>query len=249
MIIAANWKMNLNLNDINLFSESLKKNNFSNHVQACIFPQSLHLNYLIDLLKTTPVYFGGQNCYLKTNGPFTGEISPVALKEIGCDYVILGHSERRQIFNETNDHIKKCSEAAINARLTPIICVGENLDDRNNKKALDFVKEQILNSTPVTKNEIIIAYEPIWSIGTGMIPSKDEIFEMHDYIKKIAHSLLNVKVKVLYGGSVNLNNLEEVLSVNNVDGVLVGGASLKVKDFLAIYEAVVKHVNIKNKLG
>ena len=245
MIIAANWKMNLNLNDINLFSESLKINNFSNHVQVCIFPQSLHLNYLINLLKTTPVYFGGQNCYLKTNGPFTGEISPVALKEIGCDFVILGHSERRQIFNETNDHIKKCSEAAINAKLTPIICVGENLDDRNNKKALNFVKEQILNSTPITKKEIIIAYEPIWSIGTGIIPSKEEIFEMHDHIKKIAHSLLNAKVKVLYGGSVNLNNLEEVLSVNNVDGILVGGASLKVKDFLAIYEAVVKHVNIK----
>ena len=245
MIIAANWKMNLNLNDINLFSESLKINNFSNHVQVCIFPQSLHLNYLINLLKTTPVYFGGQNCYLKTNGPYTGEISPVALKEIGCDYVILGHSERRQIFNETNDHIKKCSEAAINANLTPIICVGESLDNRNNKKALDFVKEQILNSTPVTKNEIIIAYEPIWSIGTGIIPSKEEIFEMHDFIKKIAYSLLNAKVKVLYGGSVNLNNLEEVLSVNNVDGILVGGASLKVKDFLAIYEAVVKHVSIE----
>jgi len=245
MIIAANWKMNLNLNDINLFSESLKINNFSNHVQVCIFPQSLHLNYLINLLKTTPVYFGGQNCYLKTTGPYTGEISPVALKEIGCDYVILGHSERRQIFNETNDHIKKCSEAAINANLTPIICVGESLDNRNNKKALDFVKEQILNSTPVTKNEIIIAYEPIWSIGTGVIPSKDEIFEMHDFIKKIAYSLLNAKVKILYGGSVNLNNLEEVLSVNNVDGILVGGASLKVKDFLAIYEAVVKHVSIE----
>ena len=245
MIIAANWKMNLNLNDINLFSESLKINNFSNHVQVCIFPQSLHLNYLINLLKTTPVYFGGQNCYLKTTGPYTGEISPVALKEIGCDYVILGHSERRHIFNETNDHIKKCSEAAINANLTPIICVGESLDNRNNKKALDFVKEQILNSTPVTKNEIIIAYEPIWSIGTGVIPSKDEIFEMHDFIKKIAYSLLNAKVKVLYGGSVNLNNLEEVLSVNNVDGILVGGASLKVKDFLAIYEAVVKHVSIE----
>ena len=247
MIIAANWKMNLNLNDINLFSESLKINNFSNHVQVCIFPQSLHLNYLINLLKTTPVYFGGQNCYLKTTGPYTGEISPVALKEIGCDYVILGHSERRQIFNETNDHIKKCSEAAINANLTPIICVGESLDDRNNKKALDFVKEQILNSTPVTKNEIIIAYEPIWSIGTGIIPSKEEIFEMHDFIKKITYSLLNAKVKVLYGGSVNLNNLEEVLSVNNVDGILVGGASLKVKDFLAIYEAVVKHVNIEKR--
>ena len=245
MIIAANWKMNLNLNDINLFSESLKINNFSNHVQVCIFPQSLHLNYLINLLKTTPVYFGGQNCYLKTTGPYTGEISPVALKEIGCDYVILGHSERRQIFNETNDHIKKCSEAAINANLTPIICVGESLDNRNNKKALDFVKEQILNSTPVTKNEIIIAYEPIWSIGTGIIPSKEEIFEMHDFIKKIAYSLLNAKVKILYGGSVNLNNLEEVLSVNNVDGILVGGASLKVKDFLAIYEAVVKHVSIE----
>ena len=245
MIIAANWKMNLNLNDINLFSESLKINNFSNHVQVCIFPQFLHLNYLINLLKTTPVYFGGQNCYLKTTGPYTGEISPVALKEIGCDYVILGHSERRQIFKETNDHIKKCSEAAINANLTPIICVGESLDNRNNKKALDFVKEQILNSTPVTKNEIIIAYEPIWSIGTGVIPSKDEIFEMHDFIKKIAYSLLNAKVKILYGGSVNLNNLEEVLSVNNVDGILVGGASLKVKDFLAIYEAVVKHVSIE----
>ena len=128
-----------------------------------------------------------------------------------------------------------------------IFCVGESFQEKRKKITNKVLYNQIKKGLKGInkKNQILIAYEPIWSIGTGVIPSKEEIFEMHDYIKKIAYSFLNVKVKVLYGGSVNLNNLEEVLSVNNLDGILVGGASLKVKDFLAIYEAVVKHVNIK----
>ena len=243
MLIAANWKMNLNKNDIKLFSNLLKKNSYSNLVKTCIFPQSIYIDLLVKLLNNTPVYVGGQNCHYEINGPFTGEISAFSLKEIGCEYVILGHSERRQLFNETNSHVKKCSESAINNSLTPIICVGESYDDRKNKKALDFVKDQILNSTPSTQENLCIAYEPIWSIGTGEIPSKDEIFEMHGHIKEVAYSILKRNIKVLYGGSVNLHNIKEVLSAGNVDGVLIGGASLKVKDFLAIYEAVVKHLN------
>jgi triosephosphate isomerase len=243
MLIAANWKMNLNKNEIKLFSNFLKKNSFSNQIQTCIFPQSLYIDFLVKLLKNTPVHVGGQNCYHEINGSFTGEISAFSLKEIGCEYVIVGHSERRQLFNETNSYIKKCSESAINNSLTPIICVGESYHDRKIKNALNFVKEQILNSTPSTKKNLYIAYEPIWSIGTGEIPGKGEIFEMHEHIKEVSYSILKRNVKVLYGGSVNIHNINEVLSVGNVDGVLIGGASLKVKDFLAIYEAVVKHIN------
>jgi len=243
MLIAANWKMNLNKNEIKLFCKFLKKNNFSNHVKTCIFPQSIYIDLLAKLLNNTPVYVGGQNCHYDISGPFTGEISAFSLKEMGCEYVILGHSERRQLFNESNSYIKKCSESAINNSIIPIICVGESYDDRKNKNALNFVKEQILNSIPSTEKNLCIAYEPIWSIGTGEIPDKDEIFEMHEHIKEVAYSILKRNIKVLYGGSVNINNINEVLSVGNVDGVLVGGASLKVKDFLAIYEAVVKHIN------
>ena len=243
MFIAANWKMNLKKSDIKDFLYFLKKNDFSNKIKLCIFPQSIYLSYLIDLLENTSVLVGAQNCYYELSGPFTGEISPECLKDIGCNYVILGHSERRIHFKESSTHVKMCAETALKTSLTPIICVGESYEDRMNNEELNFIENQIYHSIPNIEENFYIAYEPIWSIGTGSIPTNEQIFKMHDHIKKIAFSILKKDIKVLYGGSVSPNNIDEILKVSNVDGVLIGGASLKIKDFLAIYGSVAKHVN------
>ena len=242
MFIAANWKMNLDKKSIKSFVEHLKIYKFSKNVQLCIFPSTIHIDFLSELTENIPIAIGGQNCHHQSSGAFTGEISAISLKEFGCDYVILGHSERRIYNKETNDIIKKCAQFAIKSNLTPIICVGENLDQREKGKAIDFIEKQIADCLPEDFNDLTIAYEPIWSIGTGKIPLQSEIREMHKNIKEIVFLKSKKNVKVLYGGSVNEQNITEILSVNNVDGVLVGGASLKVKDFLAIYGSAVKHL-------
>ncbi len=242
MFIAANWKMNLDKKLIKSFVEHLKIYKFSKNVQLCIFPPTIYIDFLSGLAENLPFSIGGQNCHHQSFGAFTGEISAISLKEFGCDYVILGHSERRIYNKETNDFIKKSAQFAIKSNLKPIICVGENLDQRENGKAIDFIEKQIIDCLPEDFKELTIAYEPIWSIGTGKIPHQSEIREMHKNIKEIVFSKLKKNVKVLYGGSVNEQNIKEILSVNNVDGVLVGGASLKIKDFLAIYGSAVKHL-------
>ena len=242
MFIAANWKMNLDKKSIKSFVEHLKIYKFSKNVQLCIFPPTIYIDFLSKLIKNTPILIGGQNCHHQSFGAFTGEISAISLKEFGCDYVILGHSERRTYNKETNDIIKKSAQFAIKSNLRPIICVGENLDQREDGKAIEFIEKQIKECLPEDFNELTIAYEPIWSIGTGKIPLLSEIEEMHKNIKEIVFSKLKKNVKVLYGGSVNEKNIKEILFVNNVDGVLVGGASLKIKDFLAIYGSAVKHL-------
>jgi len=242
MFIAANWKMNLDKKSIKSFVEHLKIYKFSKNVQLCIFPPTIYIDFLSKLIKNIPISIGGQNCHHQSFGAFTGEISAISLKEFGCDYVILGHSERRIYNKETNENIKKCAQFGIKSSLRPIICVGENLDQRKNGKAIDFIEKQITDCLPEDFNELTIAYEPIWSIGTGKIPLQSEIREMHKNIKEIVFSKSKKNIKVLYGGSVNEQNIQEILSVNNVDGVLVGGASLKIKDFLAIYGSAVKHL-------
>ena len=243
MFIAANWKMNLDKKSINYFIKYLRDYKFSNDVNVCIFPPTIYINFLNELIKNLPISIGGQNCHNQSFGAYTGEVSATSLKEFGCDYVILGHSERRIYNKETNKHIKKCAELAIETNLKPIICVGENLIERKNGNAINFIEKQIIECLPERFEEIIIAYEPIWSIGTGQIPHKTEIREMHKNITEIVSSKMKKNVQVLYGGSVNENNIDEILSVNNVNGVLVGGASLKIKDFLAIYSSAVKYLD------
>ncbi len=245
MFIAANWKMNLDKKSINFFVENLQHYKFSENLQLCIFPPTIYIDFLSKLLENIPISIGGQNCHHQSFGAYTGEVSATSLKELGCDYVILGHSERRIYNKDTNENIKKCSQFAIKSDLKPIICVGENFNQRNNGKAIDFIEKQITDCLPEEFNELIIAYEPIWSIGTGKIPHKTEIREMHENIKEIVFSKSKKNVKVLYGGSVNEQNILEILSVNNVDGILVGGASLKIKDFLAIYDSAVKYLQKK----
>ena len=244
MFIAANWKMNLDKKSILEYARFLQKFKFSDNVKICIFPPTIYIDYLHSLINNLPISIGGQNCHYKTSGAFTGEISPNFLRDIGCKYVIIGHSERRIINNENNAEIKLRAEAALNSSLKVILCVGETLTDRQEGKALQFIEKQINDCLPDNCENLLIAYEPIWSIGTGKIPSVFEIEEMHTHIKKIINKFVNKKINVLYGGSVNIKNINEILDITNVDGVLVGGASLKAKDFLAIYSAAVKYLNI-----
>ena len=242
MFIAANWKMNLDKQSILEFSNSLQNFKFSKKVNSCIFPPMTYIDFLNNLIQNLPISVGGQNCHFKSAGAFTGEVSPLFLKDIGCKYVIVGHSERRTHNNENNNEIKLRAQSAIDANLKVVLCVGESLVDREKGNALKFIEKQIYDCLPNNFENSIIAYEPIWSIGTGKIPSISEIEEMHEHIKEIIFELISKNIDVIYGGSVKLDNINEILNINNVDGVLVGGASLKVKDFLAIYSAAVKHL-------
>ena len=244
MFIAANWKMNLDKEEIYNFVKGTNDFKFDDKVKACIFPSSIHIDYLYSLIKDIPVYLGGQNCHYKQNGAFTGDISSTSLKLSGCDYVILGHSERRKTYYEDNNYINKCADAAINSGLTPIICVGESLDVRESGNALDYIKLQIKQSLSDVNGSFFIAYEPIWAIGTGKTPNDDQIEEVHTLIKNELNAQKNKIVKVLYGGSVNVINANQIMSIKNVDGILIGGASLNVKDFLAIYSSAVKQINM-----
>ena len=244
MFIAANWKMNLDKAKIHDFVKNIHDFKFNNKVKACIFPSSIHIDYLSSLITDIPIFLGGQNCHYENNGAFTGDISSSSLKSCGCDYVILGHSERRMFYNEKNSYIKKSAEAAINSGLIPIICVGESFELRERGNALQFVKNQINECLPEYFNSMIIAYEPIWAIGTGEIPKKYQIEEIHTLIKNEVSIKRNKSIDVLYGGSVNTINADDIMSINNVNGLLIGGASLNVKDFLAIYSSAVKQINV-----
>ena len=246
MFIAANWKMNLDKSKIYDFVKVLDSFIFNANVQACIFPSTINIDYLASLSKDIPVLIGGQCCHHQLNGAFTGDVSASSLKSSGCSYVILGHSERREIHNESNSYIKKCATTAIRSGLIPIVCVGESLETRKSGKALNYIKLQINECLPEIIDNIIIAYEPIWAIGTGLIPNNDQIEEVHTLIKKVINRKNNKIIKVLYGGSVNNINANDIMSIKNVDGTLIGGASLNVKDFLAIYSSAVKQINVNS---
>ena len=184
MFIAANWKMNLDKKSILEFTKSLQKFKFSNKIDTCIFPPMTHIDFLHNLIDNLPIFIGGQNCHFMSSGAFTGEISANFLKDTGCKYVLIGHSERRTLNNEKNAEIKSRAETAINSSLKVILCVGENLSDRQQGKALKFIEDQLNDCLPNNFKDSFIAYEPIWSIGTGKIPSVFEIQEMHTHIKK-----------------------------------------------------------------
>ncbi|MDC0093314.1 triose-phosphate isomerase [Alphaproteobacteria bacterium] len=243
MFIAANWKMNLDKSSIDDFSDIINEYEFDKQLKVCIFPQNVYISHLKKTIKNLPISIGGQNCHYENNGPFTGEVSSFSLKDLGCEYVILGHSERRSNNNESNLHVQKCISSAIDSDLIPIICVGETFKEREKGSALDFITKQINETLPNSFDNIIIAYEPIWSIGTGQIPSEIEIKEMHKHIKDLISQKFNKNIKVIYGGSVNSSNVCDILLIDNVDGFLIGGASLNAKDFLAIYSSTVKHLN------
>ncbi len=179
----------------------------------------------------TKFALGGQDCHAQAQGAHTGDISAAMLKDAGCTYVIVGHSERRQNHGETDASVHAKAGAALTAGLTPIVCVGETLEQRKSGRAEAVVAQQIRESAP--QGEFILAYEPIWAIGTGETASEADIAAMHRHIK----TLLPANTPVLYGGSVKASNAKEILYIPGVDGVLVGGASLKAEEFCAIIDA------------
>ncbi|MBU6338926.1 MAG: triose-phosphate isomerase [Rickettsiales bacterium] len=197
-------------------------------------------NELIDIiLNERPVRLGAQDCHYQDSGSFTGDISATMIKKIGCEYVIVGHSERRAGHFETNEIVAKKVKSAIANGLTPIICVGESKETRDQNQHLKFVYQQIINSVPkdVRFEQLIIAYEPIWSIGTGLVPSLEQISEMAKLVRKIFKEKLSNLAEecvMLYGGSVNSENSKEILSISGVGGLLVGKASLDAEEFFKI---------------
>lgn len=231
-LIVANWKMNGSKSFIDSYFNSFKKQQ-DNQVVFC--PPFLYLDRVNNYLEETNFALGAQDCHNHESGAFTGNISAGMLKEIGCRYVILGHSERRQYHSETDALVREKSETAIKAGLMPIVCAGESLEDRQSKKHLEVVKRQLEQSLPSSLEKCVIAYEPVWAIGTGLTATTNDINEMHQMIA----DFIGHKVPVLYGGSVTADNAPEILSQLNVGGVLVGGASLKPDVFNKICQVAI----------
>lgn len=239
-IIAGNWKMNKNSAETKSFFEDLNEKianfEFNNTIDIIICPPFTSLMAAQENVKNTNIKIGAQNMFHKQSGAFTGEVSPSMLAELNCEYVILGHSERRQYFNETDELIQKKIRAALDSSLTPIVCIGETLAERENDKTFDVLARQLdegLDGIPTRDfSRLIIAYEPIWAIGTGLSASNFQISEVHNWIKE--HYFPEQATAVLYGGSFNENNANEILNIPSVDGALIGGASLKVSSFYNI---------------
>ena len=212
-IVAANLKMNLNYDEIKKYLEDINEIDNKNVI---FIPTSIYVPYFLN--KGYSV--GVQNCHYLNKGAYTGETSPSQLKSIGVDYVLIGHSERRTYFNEDNDLLNMKIKEALNNGLKVIYCIGETEEERNHGKTKEVLKTELLEGLKDINEEVIIAYEPVWAIGTSVTPTSLEIEEAVDYIKSI------YDYPTLYGGSTNDKNIEELNSIKNVDGFLIGGASL-----------------------
>ncbi|MDY6933863.1 MAG: triose-phosphate isomerase [Spirochaetota bacterium] len=243
MIFAGNWKMNKCFQEaIELTNDIISGLDDIGEREVIIFPPSIYVKEIIDKCKNTIVEVGVQNIYYKKEGAFTGEISPMMVKDVGAKYVLIGHSERRHVFGETNDDVERKVKAAFEYNLNPILCVGELLEDREKGLSDDVVKKQVQEALKDISEEniqnLIIAYEPVWAIGTGKVATPEIAESMHHFIRKTLMNLYNDKlaqeIPILYGGSVSPDNIKGLYSMNEIDGVLVGGASLKSKSFLDI---------------
>ena len=238
-VVAANWKMNglrRDGRDLGHALAGLKRAAGETACDIVVCPPTALLFELRDALQGAGIALGGQDCHAEEKGAHTGDISAELLADCGCSYVILGHSERRADHGETNEIVRMKVAAALRAELRAILCVGESEEEREAGRALAVVGEQLSKSLPDSGGSanIIIAYEPVWAIGTGRIPSAVEIGEMHQHIRDLFGELKTggkSGVRVLYGGSVKAENADEILSIAGVDGALVGGASLSAKNF------------------
>ncbi len=245
-VIAGNWKMNKVLSDVQDFvstvTEQVKDNDRVETIICAPFP---YLAYLVEATKDTPIKVSAQNMHFEDSGAYTGEVSPVMLKDIGVTHVVIGHSERREYFNETDETVNKKVHAAFNHGLTPIVCVGESLEQREANETMDVVSAQVKKAieglTAEQVGALIIAYEPIWAIGTGKTASSEDANEVCSYIRQLIKDEFSAdvaeKVIIQYGGSVNPNNIKDLLAQSDIDGGLVGGASLEAESFLQLVEA------------
>lgn len=238
-LVAGNWKM---FGDKNMISEIKKIDQHCNEVRCEVAICPPFPLILSAYEQTKNIQIGAQNCHTDINGAHTGEVSAEMLTEVGAQLIIVGHSERRQDNYESNDIVKLKSEAVHRAGATAVVCIGETLKERETDKTLSVLQEQMLNSLPKNVNPLntVVAYEPVWAIGTGLVPEIDQIRAAHSFIRGFLASTYGAEahnVKILYGGSVKGSNAEEIFSISNVNGALVGGASLKSNDFIEIITA------------
>ncbi|MBI5873585.1 MAG: triose-phosphate isomerase [Candidatus Omnitrophica bacterium] len=245
-MIAGNWKMNKITAEAIELANGLKRELYKiDDVDIVVCPPFTALEEVSEATYESNIKLGAQNMHWEESGAFTGEIAPMMLKDLGCEFVILGHSERRLYFHETNDTVNKKTKAALKAGLTPIVCVGETLQEREAGKTFEVIQDHVYNSLKdLTEEElakIIIAYEPVWAIGTGKTASPEQAQEVHkfirDLLKKKYSEVLAEEIVILYGGSVKPGNTKELVNQIDIDGALVGGASLDVKNFSEIVNA------------
>jgi triosephosphate isomerase (TIM) len=240
--IIANWKMNANPKFAVDFLEEFKnqlpvKEKHKNIIFCPPYP-------IIRDFSDAGFYYGAQDCHAQDKGAYTGDVSASLLKDIGCKYVIVGHSERRSAYRLTNQQVAAKADIAIKFNLTPIICIGETLQQREDKIYIEVLSEQIKESLPenATAENSIIAYEPVWSIGTGIVPTNDEVKEVFALIDSLlvakAVNSIEKKLPIVYGGSVNEKNCSELSKINNLNGYLIGSASLDPKKFIKIIESL-----------
>lgn len=242
-LVAGNWKMNgtsASLPELRSIANGFM-NGLDTEVEGLICVPATLLTRAAELVSTTPVKAGGQDCHIGESGAHTGDVSAEMLKDAGATYVIVGHSERRTDHGETDEVVRAKAEAAWRAGLVAIICIGETRAQRESGETLAVLTRQIEGSVPATATaaNTVIAYEPVWAIGTGLTPTVDDVTEAHAHIRSTLRGRIGAKadtMRILYGGSVKPSNAAELLAVANVDGALVGGASLKAADFLGIAE-------------
>lgn len=245
-LIAGNWKMNKTIVESVALVKEIK--DFVREIKGVdivVCPPFTSLWVVKEIINVTNIHLGAQNIYWETKGAFTGEISPLMLKDVGCEYVILGHSERREHFKETSEEVAKKTKAAFSVNLIPIVCVGENSEERESGKAKNVIEQEIkvlfseIDST--LAGRIIIAYEPIWAIGTGKFASPEDANLIIKFIRELFSSEYGSRVaermRILYGGSVDPKNINEFMNESEIDGALVGGASLYALSFSQIVKA------------
>jgi len=243
--MAANWKMNLSLDEARGLLNGVRSAKIDfNKVDVLVAPPFTTLQLANELLAGTDILIAGQNMHWESKGAFTGEISPLMLKEAGCSHVILGHSERRALFFETSDIVNSKVDAAIETGLIPIVCIGETLKEREDKKTFDIIRTQLNKSLKTNckkrnlPQSIILAYEPVWAIGTGKTATPEVAQKVHLFIRRwlienFDHNT-GETIRILYGGSVKPDNIKELMLQPDIDGALIGGASLEADSFLSI---------------
>lgn len=248
-LIAGNWKMNKNYKDSQALADmiNLELTEFDyEHADVVLCPPFTSLSIVRDVLEDSKLMMGAQNVFYEDDGAYTGEISAGMLRSVGCSYVIVGHSERRQYFDETNGIINKKVSKALGYKINPILCVGETLEERDGKRQEEVVGKQVrecianLNIPEIEK--VTIAYEPVWAIGTGVNATPEQANEMHGFIRNILKEVYDgdtsSKVRILYGGSMKPSNSKELLSQSDIDGGLIGGASLEADSFVKIIRSI-----------
>lgn len=254
IILAANWKLNKSPAEARLFFETflnLLRNNtklynlVGKQFEVVFFPSAISLESTSQTLKGTPIKFGGQNIYSESQGAFTGENSAKVIKELNGDYVLIGHSERRQYFQETNFLLNKKIQQAFQAQLAPMYCIGETLEEREGGKTesvlLTQLKEGLQGIKAQTGEPLVIAYEPVWAIGTDKIATTAQVKETHAFIHKTLATMGFSSTAILYGGSVKAANAAELIQIPFVNGFLVGGASLEAQSFFELVANSLKY--------